>query len=115
MQSETLQPCDMVEKFKAEMDALVRMAELSPYHDAGSRNTASAMRDAAIRSFEAIVTLAWNTRATVEISDAMVERGMEAIGRTCTWDGDTFAHDHTREELTEAAKSCLTAALGPTT
>jgi hypothetical protein len=42
-------------QFKAEMDALVRMAEVSPHHDEGSRETARVMRDAAVRSFDALL------------------------------------------------------------
>lgn len=44
---------DVRAQFKCEMDALVRTAEASPYHTEGSRQTARAMRDAAIGAFDA--------------------------------------------------------------
>lgn len=51
----TPEPSDAVVEamaaFKAEMDALVRTAELSPYHNKGSRNSVAVMRDCAVRAF----------------------------------------------------------------
>jgi len=41
--------------------------------------------------------------------EALVERVARAIGAIRMWDGDTFAHFHTREELTSAAQTAIEA------
>lgn len=40
-------------RLAGELDALVRMAARSAYHNEGSRHTARLMRDAAIQAFDA--------------------------------------------------------------
>ena len=42
----------------------------------------------------------------------VVERARQAIAQVPTWDGDTFAHNCTREELDDAARAAINAMLG---
>ena len=46
--------------FAAEMDALVRTAEASPYHNEGSRNSVRVMRDASVRALARLRSLITN-------------------------------------------------------
>jgi len=49
------------------------------------------------------------THPQTQDDEALVEVARKAIGQVKTWDGDTFAHHHTRDELTAAATAALTA------